>query len=223
MRLFAVWQSLIVLRFWLLLVSQPNPKANKLTPASATPTTTAFGIIPDSEKLYAMIKSTCEAWPDNLVRLGAAALVLYRLRPGDVSTLTLVQILWIIMGGRYLRAHEGRAFFYVSELGYFEHFDGLLPPDVLAQTAQFLLTLEGIFRVIPAGTRREDKLSMQGLARQCSIARRLISLNTTHVLLPAGYKIMRSRLSSNLISRHVADPRDRCLGQKSQPQAKKVE
>ena len=85
-----------------------------------------------------------------------AALMLYRSRQSDVSLLQHVQLLWVLLGGRELRAHSGRAYFYDHSLGHFEGFDGLMPPTVLAAAGNAMLNLEGLFRSFKAPVARKD-------------------------------------------------------------------
>ena len=63
-------------------------------------------------------------------RLTVLALALFRVRLSDVSMRDHFLLIWCILGGRYLRAHDGNAYFYNAHLGCLEMFNGLFPDYV---------------------------------------------------------------------------------------------
>ena len=139
-------------------------KCQKLSPSAASPISNPSGVIPDTDRLFAVVRQQYnETWDDNTKRLGVAALTLYRSRQTDIGMIMFVRLLWIVLGGRHLRAHGGRAYFYDSVIGHFDAFDGLLPAEILSVTSSFMLTLEGIFRALPETTTREDNALLVGI------------------------------------------------------------
>ncbi|CAK0846846.1 unnamed protein product, partial [Prorocentrum cordatum] len=133
-----------------------DAKKGRLRQVRAAPVATNTGLVADAEKYAEIVERERPNWSSDLKRIGLAALCVYRSRPVDVGTVQHVQMIWIILGGRLLRAHNGRAYFYDQRLGYFDVFDGLLPPELLFAASRFMLTLEGIFRDFPCGVERKD-------------------------------------------------------------------
>ena len=136
--------------------SDVTEKSSKLANSSAADPPQFHGVVAATERLADIVNKNHEEWGDDVKRLGMAALMLYRSRQSDVSLLQHVQLLWVLLGGRELRAHSGRAYFYDHSLGHFEGFDGLMPPTVLATAGNAMLTLEGLFRSFKAPVARKD-------------------------------------------------------------------
>ncbi|CAK0846382.1 unnamed protein product [Prorocentrum cordatum] len=134
-----------------------DAKKSRLSQVLATPVAKNTGLVADTEKYAQIVERERPDWSSDLKRIGVAALCMYRSRSVDVGTVQHVQMIWIILGDRLLRAHNGRAYFYAERLGYFDVFGGLLPPELLFAASRFMLTLEGIFRrEVPSGVERMD-------------------------------------------------------------------
>ncbi|CAK0905471.1 unnamed protein product [Prorocentrum cordatum] len=136
--------------------SDVTEKSSKLANSSAADPPQFHGVVAATERLADIVNKNHEEWNDDVKRLGMAALMLYRSRQSDVSLLQHGQLLWVLLGGRELRAHSDRAYFYDHSLGHFEGFDGLMPPTVLAAAGNAMLTLEGLFRSFKAPVARKD-------------------------------------------------------------------
>ena len=78
----------------------------------------------------------------------------------DFGTQEHVMILWIVLGDRYLRAHNGQAYYYASELGCWEVYGGLLPAEVFVEVKEFLLALEGLFRSLKPKAQRTTEAGL---------------------------------------------------------------
>ncbi len=46
-----------------------------------------------------------------------AALAVYRMRMSDITMRDHIILLWVVHGDRFLRSHDGNAFFYNAKLG----------------------------------------------------------------------------------------------------------
>ena len=55
----------------------------------------------------AQVKQRFPHWPDELVRLAAGAIEIYRTRYTDIFVRDFVALLWIMVGDQFLRAHNG--------------------------------------------------------------------------------------------------------------------
>ena len=83
--------------------------------------------------------------------MAVAALALYRMRLADISMRDHIFILWVVLGDRHLRAHDGNAYFYNAKLGCWEMYNGLFPDYIYGEIKTFLLELESAFRDIEGG------------------------------------------------------------------------
>eukprot|EP00959_Pyramimonas_sp_CCMP1952_P155179 3246851-Pyramimonas_sp.AAC.1 len=93
-----------------------DAKKGRLRQVRAAPVATNTGLVADAEKYAEIVERERPNWSSDLKRIGLAALCVYRSRPVDVGTVQHVQMIWIILGGRLLRAHNGRAYFYDQRL-----------------------------------------------------------------------------------------------------------
>ena len=94
-------------------------------------------------------------WPEELVRVAMGALAIYRMRIVDLFIREHVLLLYIIEGGRHMRVHRGICYFYHDD-GAFQAYKGVPPEGTFARVKKFLLQLEGLFRLLPLDTKRED-------------------------------------------------------------------
>ena len=94
-------------------------------------------------------------WSDNLTRLGAAAVCVYRTRYTDLFMTDYVALLWVIEGERFLRAHNGRCYLYHNH-GAFEVWSGVPAESTFSRVKTFLLRLEGMFRLMSPHIARCD-------------------------------------------------------------------
>ena len=88
-------------------------------------------------------------WRDKTNRLFAAALILYRARLVDLYIREQVLILWLIDGVVRLRVHAGICYTY-NESGSFDAYKGLPTEHIFFRIKEFLLILEGMFRLMPS-------------------------------------------------------------------------
>ena len=100
-------------------------------------------------------RTQCPAWPEDLVRLCAGAMTVYRTRYSDILVHDFVSLLWIIEGERYLRAHRGVCYVY-HEHGAFRAYTGAPPESTFFRIKKFLLDLEGMFRLMRSNIERSD-------------------------------------------------------------------
>ena len=96
------------------------------------------------------------AWSERMVRIGAAALATYRARLSDRLFMgDNAFFLWLVEGDRFIRIHDGFCYIY-NDNGAFMPYSGIPPQAVLVRLALFFSQLEGVFRRMDPGTRRND-------------------------------------------------------------------
>ncbi len=113
------------------------------------------GIVNRTQALTAFIRGAHPDWSEAQTRLVCAALSIYKMRLVDMFLREHVLLLWIIEGGRYMRAHDGTCFFYHDD-GAFQTYRGVPPESTFSRVKAFLLELEGLFRLLPRDVKRTD-------------------------------------------------------------------
>ena len=113
--------------------------------------------------LRLLVDSSYPAWDDRLKTLGIAALAIYRLRLVDMFLREHVLLLWVIDGERYIRVHKGICYLY-HEDGAFQPYRGIPPEETFARVKEYLLHLEGVFRLLPLDLRRDDTSLLLAIA-----------------------------------------------------------
>lgn len=119
-------------------------------------------ILQHTKHLFQYVRSLQAGWPDQMVRLAAAALTVYRTRYTDLFIRDHVALLWVMEGGNFLRSHGGVCYLY-HEHGAFEALSGVPPESTFTRIKPFLLALEGIFRLLPSDTERTDGAVIGGI------------------------------------------------------------
>ncbi|CAE8584402.1 unnamed protein product [Polarella glacialis] len=117
--------------------------------------TTQATIVNIAKRLTTLIRADHPQWSDRVVRLGVAALSFYRMRPTDMCAREHCLLLWIAEGGNSMRAHKGSCYIY-NDVGSFTPYKGIPPETTCARMKDFILQLEGLFRRLPQGLKRED-------------------------------------------------------------------
>ncbi len=97
-----------------------------------------------------------------MVRLAAAALAICRMRLIDLFMREHVLLLWIIEGGCFLRVHRGICYLY-HEDGAFLSYKAIPPESTFYRVKQFLLQLEGLFRLLPKDIPRKDQVLLEAI------------------------------------------------------------
>ena len=97
-----------------------------------------------------------EQTDEHLVLFVIAALSVVRWRLCDIDIREKVFLVWASEGERFLRVHGGTLWIYNGR-GAFKVHEGTLPESTLARVKDFMLIVEGIFRLInPKTTRNQD-------------------------------------------------------------------
>ena len=123
------------------------------------------GILVRVQKIWHFVREQQDSWPDELVRLGGAAILVYGMRlGGKVFIGDLALLLWLVGGESHVRIHKGICYLYNAQ-GAFLAYTGKPPEHLLDLVATFFLRLEGIFRRLPRSTRREDSAILSAIAR----------------------------------------------------------
>ena len=114
------------------------------------------GIVSDVEARREAVQEAGRAegfvFPRNVESLIVAASCVYDKRLSDIGVREHVLLLWIVDGDCNLRSHNGTVYQYGQ--GAWTPFEGLVTDSALGRIKDFLLHLEGIFRLIPSKTPR---------------------------------------------------------------------
>ncbi|CAE7561822.1 unnamed protein product [Symbiodinium sp. CCMP2592] len=121
-----------------------------------------------AKKQIAYVRLRQSTWPEDMVRLTAAAINVYRTRLTDIFVRDFVGLVWIIEGDRYIRAHRGVCFLYHSD-GSFDPYSGVPPESTFYRLKKTLLRLEGLFRLMSPATERSDSAIVREVARVVSV------------------------------------------------------
>jgi hypothetical protein len=105
--------------------------------------------------LKKLVKELHPGWPHDFARLMVGALAVYRMRLIDMTVREHVLLLYIVEGDDYMRAHNGVVYF-LNDYAAFQPYTGLPPESTFGRVKEFLLQLEGIFRLLPRDLKRTD-------------------------------------------------------------------
>ncbi len=120
-------------------------------------------ILGRTARIMTHIQETYPAWDDSRVRLVCGALCMYRMRLVDLFMREHVMLVWIIEGGHRLRVHKGVCYMY-NECGAFDAYKGTPPECTFFRVKEFLLCLEGLFRLLPRDLSRDDRSVLTAIA-----------------------------------------------------------
>ncbi len=112
-------------------------------------------ILQRTARLRQQVRLAYPAWDQALQSLATGALAIYRMRLGDMFIREHVLLLWIIEGERFLRVHNGVCHLYHDE-GAFQPYKGIPPEATFGRVKEWLLQLEGLFRLLPDDVKRTD-------------------------------------------------------------------
>jgi hypothetical protein len=113
---------------------------------TALPEAADAGVLHDYTVLYDELKRQNGTWTDKQLRMAVGVLTLYTKRISSVVMIDHVALVWIMLGSRFLRAEDGRAYFYNIKTGSFEVYNGLLPDYLFAELRNTMMQLEGMLR-----------------------------------------------------------------------------
>ena len=114
------------------------------------------------EALMAKARTFEPAWDSEMARLAVCALAIYGLRLVDMWHREHALLLWVIEGQMFLRSHNKTVYVYTNE-GAFQPLKETPPEHLFGRVKASLLQLEGAFRLMPGGVRRDDKSVLQAL------------------------------------------------------------
>ena len=123
-------------------------------------------VLQRTSRILHFVRERFPDWSEKLVRLGAAAITVYRTRYSDMFVRDFVALVWVMEGERFLRAHGGVCYMY-HEHGAFQAFAGVPPESTFARVKPFLLQLEGIFHLLSARVERSDEKLLSAIDDQC--------------------------------------------------------
>ena len=107
--------------------------------------------------LLQIVKTNAPTWDAYKQSFGVDALYMYNKRLTDLCESDNAHLLWITVGNRMLRAHNGQTFCYNSESGYWYLFGELLPQRISEQLREYCVVLEGTFRGFEGDVGRTDQ------------------------------------------------------------------
>ena len=119
-----------------------------------------YSIVGQSKQVLDAVRREHEAcspqqhvWPEQLVRIVAAASVMPRIRVSDAHLREHILLLWLMQGDRFLRCHRGTCYLY-NEAGAFQAYRGCPSEQTVARVKEFILHLEGLLKLLPPTTDR---------------------------------------------------------------------
>ena len=107
-----------------------------------------------------VVRQQAQGLSDKGVRLLVAALSVLFLRQVDLTILQHAMLLWITEGNTYLRFHYGDCYMRHTS-GAFQAYKGIPPEATCARVHSFLLILEGMFRLLPPQTQRQENAVLE--------------------------------------------------------------
>ena len=107
-----------------------------------------------------VVRQQAQGLSDKGVRLLVAALSVLFLRQVDLTILQHAMLLWIMEGNTYLRFHYGDCYMRHTS-GAFQAYKGIPPEATCARVHSFLLILEGMFRLLPPQTQRQENAVLE--------------------------------------------------------------
>ena len=107
-----------------------------------------------------VVRQQAQGLSDKGVRLLVAALSVLFLRQVDLTILQHAMLLWIMEGNAYLRFHYGDCYMRHTS-GAFQAYKGIPPEATCARVHAFLLILEGMFRLLPPQTQRQENAVLE--------------------------------------------------------------
>jgi len=128
------------------------------------PVAESQSIIPETERLMAIVQAQKPSWCAYRKSLAVAALYMYNKRLSDLCERDNAHLLWITCGDHLLRAHGGQTWTYSVGFGYWQLFEELLPQHIFEYIREFGFVLEGIFRGISGNVSREDAALIDAMA-----------------------------------------------------------
>ena len=132
--------------------------------ATATPTRPSgdMQIMQMRESLLTRVRDFHQDWDSDMIRLAVCALAIYGLRLVDMWHREHALLLWVIEGQVFLRSHNRTVYVYTNE-GAFQPLKETPPEHLFGRVKASLLQLEGAFRLMPGGVRRDDISVLQAL------------------------------------------------------------
>ncbi|CAE7587277.1 unnamed protein product [Symbiodinium natans] len=117
-----------------------------------------------TQRILQLVRQERQHWSEEMIRMAAAAITVYRTRYTDIFVHDFVGLIWIIEGERFLRAHRGVCYLY-HDSGAFEAFNGVPPESTFHRLKNFLLKLEGMFRLMSVDVQRSDSGVLREMSR----------------------------------------------------------
>ena len=112
-------------------------------------------ILAESERDFHDLKELyINKWSSNLVHVVCGALIFHDKRMGDFTIIEHVRILWISLGDRFLRAHDGQLYQFMEAMGFWKMYRGIMEEGVVYVLREYLNQAEGLYRVIKPTTWR---------------------------------------------------------------------
>ena len=115
-----------------------------------------LGIMASLKGMLDSVSSENPQFPPDVKRVVVASLCIFRRRYKDVFMRENVELLHALLGGDYIRSHDGKVVF-KHEQGNWEAYGSMVPEIAFSKLRERVLVLEGVFLTIPPNTARTVK------------------------------------------------------------------
>eukprot|EP00973_Karenia_brevis_P023947 3301680-Karenia_brevis.AAC.1 len=117
----------------------------------------------NTRRVQQFVDDQKNGWTLPVRKLATAALIICRLKLTEITLREHVQLVWIILGDRLIRAHEGCVYYYDEELRAWQLYVGMLPESVFDECRGFMMKLEGLFRSLEGNVQRGDASLLEAI------------------------------------------------------------
>ena len=124
-----------------------------------------YSVLAVSDSINKKVKDKFPDASQYLRRLVAVAVQATHLRFQDYSLREHVLMLWLVEGEQWIRSHGGSVYIYHDEGAFQEYRHAVTPESALGRLKDALLTVEGLFRLIPSDTTRDTVAVMNAILK----------------------------------------------------------
>jgi hypothetical protein len=122
-------------------------------------------LIGETKALYEDLRQKHPAWEPYRIRLALAALAVHRLKADQMAMTDHLRLLWIMLGGHFLRVHDSHCYYYDQYLGAFKSYSGIFPFQFFTYIRLKCFHLEGLFRAFEGNIKRNGDEVLKEIER----------------------------------------------------------
>ena len=122
------------------------------------------GVRFEARRLQKAIAKEYPAWGEGFVSLSVAICTVFNRRYGDFAPNEFVALSWLALGRTRLMSMDGRLRFFDTARGTWRLYTGIFPEGMFSEFRTFMNRVEGFFRCLDGGSRRDRKAMLEKLA-----------------------------------------------------------